>query len=114
MRSEETGRWFDRQLPGEVIEIAVFGPGVAVADDVEAVTGAGDGDVEDVGAGGDPVAGFFIAGGGAEDEDDDIGFFSLEGVDGTAFYEGCLIAPATEIGDGSEGGDDEYGVGVAG
>ena len=92
----------------QVVEIAVGLPGLAVADDVEAVAGAGDGDVEDVGGGGDPFAGFFAVGRGAEDEDDHLSFAALEGVDGAAFDAATFLELVVAAScDGAKGGDDE-------
>ena len=84
------------------------GPGLAVADDVEAVAGAGDGDVEDVGGSCDPFAGFFAVLEGAEHEDDHVGLTTLKGVDRAAFdAAAALKILLTDPGDGAKGRDDE-------
>lgn len=93
----------------QVVEIAVGLPGLAVADDIDAMAGPGDGDVEDVGGGGDPVAGFFAVGHGAEDEDDHLCLAALEGMDGAAFDAAFFLKfVLADLCDGAKGGDEEY------
>jgi hypothetical protein len=89
--------WGERQAVSKHVEVAVGGPCLPVADDVEASFSAAHGDVEQVGFAGGPAAGSVSLGVAAQHDDHNLSLFALRGVDRACYQARVSVGETADV-----------------